>query len=332
MQELSEQLQELQDKGFIRPSHSPWDSAVLLSREEDRFRMLQTVPGLKCSIVFIDDILIYSKTKEDHENHLRLMLELLRKEKLYAKFSKCEFWLQEFKTAMVLSDANGKGQKPMCRVIYVIPQQISPRCGHVELFELNHACLLSHVDSSHMLISIGIFEKLLMIVSSSYHLNFLHLKKTLNFRDCVGSFECSFLDYLQIMCMGTTALVNGFIDLEWTYQAVGRVNLSANRISNRYNCETLGYSETDSSCSSFRVSGDICLTPSSGSSVAKRSLVQADLSKKLSWKPRSTSPLCHESCIVSICKSFLSKPRVFEYHRPMVNGSFYGIESSALLQ
>ncbi|GKC30339.1 putative reverse transcriptase domain-containing protein [Tanacetum coccineum] len=45
----------------------------------------------KFVIVFIDDILIYSKTKEDHENHLRLMLDLLRKEKLYAKFSKCEF-------------------------------------------------------------------------------------------------------------------------------------------------------------------------------------------------------------------------------------------------
>ncbi|GJZ40707.1 putative reverse transcriptase domain-containing protein [Tanacetum coccineum] len=49
----------------------------------------------KFVIVFIDDILIYSKTKEDHENHLRLMLDLLRNEKLYAKFSKCEFWLQE---------------------------------------------------------------------------------------------------------------------------------------------------------------------------------------------------------------------------------------------
>ncbi|GKE31297.1 putative reverse transcriptase domain-containing protein [Tanacetum coccineum] len=49
----------------------------------------------KFVIVFIDDILIYSKTKEDHKNHLRLMLDLLRKEKLYAKFSKCEFWLQE---------------------------------------------------------------------------------------------------------------------------------------------------------------------------------------------------------------------------------------------
>ena len=46
-------------------------------------------------IVFIDDILIYSKSKAEHEQHLRTILELLKEEKLYAKFSKCEFWLKE---------------------------------------------------------------------------------------------------------------------------------------------------------------------------------------------------------------------------------------------
>ena len=48
----------------------------------------------KCVIVFIDDILIYSKTKEEHAEHLRIVLEILRKEKLYAKWSKCECWLE----------------------------------------------------------------------------------------------------------------------------------------------------------------------------------------------------------------------------------------------
>ena len=45
-------------------------------------------------IIFIDDILIYSKTKEEHEQHLRLTLQLLRQHQLYAKFSKCEFLLK----------------------------------------------------------------------------------------------------------------------------------------------------------------------------------------------------------------------------------------------
>ncbi|GJY17366.1 putative reverse transcriptase domain-containing protein [Tanacetum coccineum] len=46
-------------------------------------------------IVFIDDILIYSKNKKEHEEHLRLILKLLKTEELYAKFSKCEFWLSK---------------------------------------------------------------------------------------------------------------------------------------------------------------------------------------------------------------------------------------------
>nr|GEX01997.1 reverse transcriptase domain-containing protein [Tanacetum cinerariifolium] len=47
----------------------------------------------KFVIVFIDDILVYSKTKDEHEEHLRIVLGTLRQKKLYAKFSKCEFWL-----------------------------------------------------------------------------------------------------------------------------------------------------------------------------------------------------------------------------------------------
>ncbi|GKB62376.1 putative reverse transcriptase domain-containing protein [Tanacetum coccineum] len=181
MQELSNQLQELADRGFIQPSTSPWGAPVLFVKKKDgSFRMcidyrelnkltvknryplpriddlfnqlqgssvyskinlrsgyhqlkvrdedisktafrtryghyeFQVMPfGLtnapavfmdlmnrvckpyldKFVIVFIDDILIYSRNKEEHADHLRIILELLRKEELYAKFSKCDFWI-----------------------------------------------------------------------------------------------------------------------------------------------------------------------------------------------------------------------------------------------
>ncbi|KAJ0885316.1 putative nucleotidyltransferase, Ribonuclease H [Helianthus annuus] len=183
LEELSKQLQELLEKGFIRPSSSPWGAPVLFVKKKDgTFRMcidyrelnkvtvknryplpriddlfdqlqgscyyskidlrsgyhqlrvrdedvsktafrtryghyeflvmpfgLTNAPAVfmdlmnrvckpyldKFVIVFIDDILIYSKSQEEHEQHLRLILELLRKEQLYAKFSKCDFWLRE---------------------------------------------------------------------------------------------------------------------------------------------------------------------------------------------------------------------------------------------
>ena len=49
----------------------------------------------KFVVVFIDDILVFSKSEEEHKEHLRLVLEKLREHQLYAKFSKCEFWLKE---------------------------------------------------------------------------------------------------------------------------------------------------------------------------------------------------------------------------------------------
>ncbi|XP_057250104.1 uncharacterized protein LOC130591186 [Beta vulgaris subsp. vulgaris] len=86
MKELNKQLEELLEKGYIRPSYSPWGAPVLFVKKKD---------GSLRLFVFIDDILIYSKNKEEHEEHLRSVLSTLRENQLYAKFSKCEFWMEE---------------------------------------------------------------------------------------------------------------------------------------------------------------------------------------------------------------------------------------------
>nr|GFB28579.1 hypothetical protein [Tanacetum cinerariifolium] len=87
MKELSDQLQELSDKGFIRPSSSPW--------------------GAPFVIVFINDIPIYLKNEQEHREHLKLILELLKREKLYAKISKCEFWIPKVQFIGHVIDSRG---------------------------------------------------------------------------------------------------------------------------------------------------------------------------------------------------------------------------------
>ncbi|GJW91324.1 putative reverse transcriptase domain-containing protein [Tanacetum coccineum] len=128
MEELSTQLQELSDKRFIRPSSSPGElrsdnlfdqlqgSSVyskidlrygyyqLRVRDEDIQKTVfrtryghykfQVMPfGLTNALVVFMDLM--NQTKEEHDAHLRLILELLKKEELYAKFSKCDFWLSK---------------------------------------------------------------------------------------------------------------------------------------------------------------------------------------------------------------------------------------------
>nr|GEY47573.1 putative reverse transcriptase domain-containing protein [Tanacetum cinerariifolium] len=163
MKELSDQLKELANKGFIRPMKNLYslpriddlfDQLQGLSvyskidlrlghhqlrvREEDipktTFRTryghyefqvmpfcLTNAPAVfmdlinwvckpyldKFVIVFIDDILIYSKSEQEHEEHLKLILELLKKEKLYAKFSKCEFGIPKVQFLGHVIDSQG---------------------------------------------------------------------------------------------------------------------------------------------------------------------------------------------------------------------------------
>ncbi|GJW02355.1 putative reverse transcriptase domain-containing protein [Tanacetum coccineum] len=128
MQELSNQLQELSDRGYHQLRVRNEDIPKTAFRTRYRHYEFQVMPfGLtnapavfmdlmnrvckpyldKFVIVFIDDILIYSRNEEEHANHLRMILELLKKEKLYAKFSKCDFWIRIVQFLGHLIDSQG---------------------------------------------------------------------------------------------------------------------------------------------------------------------------------------------------------------------------------
>jgi hypothetical protein len=63
-------------------------------------------------VVFIDDILVYSKCEKEHEEHLIIVITRLKEHKLYAKFSKCEFWLKEVQLLGHILSENGISVDP----------------------------------------------------------------------------------------------------------------------------------------------------------------------------------------------------------------------------
>nr|GEX83919.1 putative reverse transcriptase domain-containing protein [Tanacetum cinerariifolium] len=114
MQELSTQLQELSDRGFIRPSSSPWGAPILFVKKKDGafwicidYRELNklNVKNLY-PLLRIDDLFDQLQGKE-HEGHLKLILKLLKEEELYAKFSKCKFWLSKVQFFGHVIDSEG---------------------------------------------------------------------------------------------------------------------------------------------------------------------------------------------------------------------------------
>nr|GEU47274.1 hypothetical protein [Tanacetum cinerariifolium] len=97
MKKLSEQLKELSDKGFTRPSSLPWGAPILfvITSFEHEKRIFQKWHSE------------FSMNKKEHEEHLKAILELLKKEELYAKFSKCESWIPKVQFLSYVIDSQG---------------------------------------------------------------------------------------------------------------------------------------------------------------------------------------------------------------------------------
>ncbi|GJW02571.1 putative reverse transcriptase domain-containing protein [Tanacetum coccineum] len=139
LEELSGQLKKLYDKGFIRPNSSPSRAPVLFVKKKDRsgYHQLRVheddIPkttfrthyGYFKFTVMPFGLTNAPVTREEHEIHLGLVLELLKKEKLYATFSKCEFWLRELQ--FLGHVINGKGIHVDPRKIKAVKDWKSPR-------------------------------------------------------------------------------------------------------------------------------------------------------------------------------------------------------------
>nr|GEV54050.1 hypothetical protein [Tanacetum cinerariifolium] len=118
IKELSVQLQELLEKGFIRLSSSPWGSLVLfVTKKDGSFRMCIDYHELSkltvknhYPLLRIDDL--FDQLQEEHEKHLEIILELLKKERLYAKFSKCDIWLDSVQFLGHVIDRSGVHVNP----------------------------------------------------------------------------------------------------------------------------------------------------------------------------------------------------------------------------
>ncbi|GJZ73937.1 putative reverse transcriptase domain-containing protein, partial [Tanacetum coccineum] len=134
MKELSEQLKELSDKGFIRPSFSPWGAPVLIDDLFDQLQGSSVYSKINVRLSYHQlrvreeyilktafrtryghykfQVMPFGLTnapanKQEHKEHLKLILELLKKEELYAKFSKCKFWISKVQFLGHVIDSQG---------------------------------------------------------------------------------------------------------------------------------------------------------------------------------------------------------------------------------